>query len=98
MGEIEKTTEIEEIGSEGNVSDVKTEATIIPKRKSRRYNYKTCKVLSYNKIKKIAVIEFNGCGISVHSDDILDKTVKVKYTGELGKPDFSFEIVKKVMK
>jgi len=58
-------------------------------------NYKTkeCKVLGYLKANKTLLINFDGFGISLITDEIDSLTVKIKYFGKIGTKDFKYELI-----
>ena len=64
--------------------------------KHRRETYKTeiCKVLLYNKSTKELDINFKGYGIRVFhvQDTPASDYVTIKYRGEIGKPNFTYEL------
>ena len=80
--------EIEEIVTdnvEDVVDDVTVEDTIIPE------NIISCKVIKSISNDK-AIIDFNGYGLIVSLNGKAD-VVNVKYTGNIGTPDFKYEVV-----
>ena len=80
--------EIEEIVTdnvEDVVDDVTVEDRIIPE------NIISCKVIKSVSNDK-AIIDFNGYGLIVSLNEKTD-VVNVKYTGNIGTPDFKYEVV-----
>ena len=57
-----------------------------------KYSTKSCKVLNIISRNKV-IIDFDGFGIIVSVADTKVKTVDIKYTGTIGKPDFQYEVV-----
>jgi hypothetical protein len=56
---------------------------------------KTCKVLFYDKLKNILHIDFDGFGIQVeYKDKEVKETVDIQYNSEIGKADFTYNLVK----
>ena len=69
----------------GQIDDVTVEDTIIPE------NIISCKVIKSISNDK-AIIDFNGYGLIVSFNEKAD-VVNVKYTGDIGTPDFKYEVV-----
>ena len=59
------------------------------KKKRDDYREKVCKVIRYNKAKKILDIYFDSYGIRLKDvENFSGDSVIVKYKGEIGKPNF----------
>lgn len=80
--------EIEEIATD-NVEDVIEDVTVEDTTASG--NILSCKVIKSISGNK-AIIDFNGYGLIVSTDKKTD-FVDVKYTGNIGTPDFKYEVV-----
>lgn len=63
------------------------------KGKFENHKIKECNVIGYISNKNLLLVDFDGFGISFKSDVIPNKTVKVKYIGEIGKKNFSCELI-----
>ena len=69
------------------------DATEIAITTDKKYKTKKCNVLSYNKASKELDIDFNGYGIRIKNVDTIDSDfILLKYSGEIGKPDFSYKL------
>lgn len=81
---IEKTTT-----EKANEKIVEVKEIKVPNTKTEN-----CKVLNYDKISKELDIEFKGFGIKLENinKDIVSEFVKVEYTSDIGKADFSFKL------
>lgn len=67
--------------------------SVAEKHKRETYKTETCKVLHYNKSTKELDIDFKGYGIRIfHVQDTPSEYVTIKYRGEIGKPDFKYEL------
>lgn len=61
--------------------------------KQSAFKTKECKVIKYDNVKNILDINFDGFGIRIENvKDFSGDTVKVKYKGEIGKPNFVYEL------
>lgn len=60
---------------------------------NKKYKTEKCRVLLYNQATKELDIDFHGYGIRIkNADNINSDSILLKYTGEIGKPDFSYKI------
>lgn len=61
-----------------------------PRKKNKNdYKEKECKVISYNSRNNTLDVKFDRYGIRIKNVKFFDgNTVKVKYKGEIGKPNF----------
>ena len=72
-----------------NVEEIETTTKI----KTEKYKTEKCKVLNYNDKTQELDIDFQGYGIRLHNVENIDSDyVKIKYLGEIGKVNFSYEL------
>lgn len=61
---------------------------------SKKYKTEICKVLNFDKRRKILSVSFKSCGIQIQNVAFCDSEyVKVKYMSDIGKSDFSYELI-----
>ena len=71
----------------------KTDNTESKKPVSKRYKTEKCKVLSFNKSTNDLDVNFKGYGIRIKNvKSVNSDYVFVKYLGDIGKPNFSYEL------
>lgn len=73
------------------IKEADNKETKVEKKQSKKI--KICKVIFNDKINGILHVDFEGFGIQVNCKEEKD-TVKIQYTSEIGKPDFTFTLVK----
>lgn len=67
-----------------------------PRKSREEFIEKECEVIYYNSHEKTLDIKFNKYGIRVRNVELIDNkdhtTIKIKYKGEIGKPNFIIKV------